>query len=456
MRIICSGYRDPSEQLFRDESAAVTERAKRSYKALSSSEQDQARDLKVTLPEMHSMRGFDRQLAPFMSYAPGQSLSQSTGDVALAHFMSSYVPESHFVYLPGLYSLCEEDTALPATVLAVSLARLAWELGQSSLMAQAKCTYAKALTKTNAALSNPAMATTDAILVSVLLLSLYETIVSAEAGTPDNWIKHTRGALALIQLRGREQFDTPVGRRLFTQVANIICVDSLRSGTRLAPDLLELQNIALQYTAECPRFGISRSTGELANLLANITEGLLTPSQVIEETRRMEAELIAFISSLPAYWQFKVEEIKETQPDAYGTTIHRYSSSRAARCWNSYRMTRVLLNGMIHGYARYLRPPDQPLLAQAERNANQMAADICASVPQFTDPKHFSIGSAATLLWPLSTVRSADLVGEDLREYAEGRLKFLGRELRIPQAEKVASCREVDALHDGLHMFYLS
>lgn len=86
----------------------------------------------------------------------------------------------------------------------------------------------------------------------------------------------------------------------------------------------------------------------------------------------------------------------------------------------------------------------------------EMAVDICASVPQFTDPKHFSVASAATLLWPLSTVRSADLVGDEVRAYAEGRLRFLGRELRIPQAEQVASCRDIDALKDGLHMFYLS
>ena len=47
-------------------------------------------------------------------------------------------------------------------------------------------------------------------------------------------------------------------------------------------------------------------------------------------------------------------------------------------------------------------------------------------------------------------------MGEDLRKYAEEKLKLLARELRIPQAEKIAGCREVDALHDGLHMFYLS
>ncbi|KAF3032075.1 hypothetical protein E8E12_001296 [Didymella heteroderae] len=460
MRIVCPGYRDPLDQLFRDESAAVAKRAKKGHKVLVVSARDVPSDPESLVSTMHraeacGVPGLDFDMATTFS-PPRPSLSQSINDVAMTHFMSSYVPGSHFEYLPGLYCASGEDSALPATVHAASLARLAWELGRPALMAQAKRSYSKALIKTNAALSNPAIATTDAVLVSVLLLSLYETIICADAETPENWIKHTRGALALIQLRGRQQLDTPVGRALFTQVANIICVDSLRSGMRLAPDLVELQKAALHYTEECPRFGMSSSTGELANLLADVKGGHLTPLGVVDATQRLEAKYIAFISELPASWHFEVEELDRPQADVYGTTIHHYSSNRVAQFWNSYRMTRIFLNGIMHGHARYLQPPNRTLLAQAERTAMEMATEICASVPQFTDPKHFSVASAATLLWPLSTVRSADLVGEELREYAEGRLRFLGRELRIPQAEKVASCREIDALKDGLHMFYLS
>ncbi|KAF2623478.1 hypothetical protein BU25DRAFT_414242 [Macroventuria anomochaeta] len=460
IRIICPGYRDPLDELFRDESAAVTKRAQKSCKAPNNPKHNQTHISKPTHPATCSAGSPDKHETnlglPMSFCAPGPSLSQSIENVALAHFMSSYIPGSNFVYLPDLYSLSGEGAALPATVHAVSLARLAWELGQSSLMGQANRAYANALTKTNVALSIPAVATSDAVLVSVLLLSLYETIVWSDAGTPDNWIKHTQGALALIQLRGKRQLNTLVGRQLFTQVANIICVDSLRSGTRLSPGLLELQNAALQYKDESPRFGMSSSTGELANLLADVTEGCLTPSEVIEATQRMEAKYIAIISNLPACWQYEEEALEEAHRGVYGKTVHHYASNRSAQFWNSYRMTRILLNGVMHGHLRYLRSPNSSLLAQAKRNARQMAADICASVPQFTNSEHFSIASAATLLWPLSTVRSSDLVGQDLREHAEGRLKFLGHELRIPQAEKVASCREVDALQDGLHMFYLS
>lgn len=448
------------EQLFRDESVTVRDKAQRSYKTRNNSRRQLSSPSVSIMPPKRSGRPSDtpaQEVALPMAFsAPGPGLIQPVGTVALAHFMSSYVPGSHFIYLPNLYHRSGEQDPLPAAVHAASLARLAWELGQPRLMGEAKRAYAKALKKTNFALSDPAVAMTDPALVSVLLLSLYETIICAEAGTPDNWTKHTRGALALVQLRGRRQLDTQVGRALFTQVANIICVDSMRSGARLPPDLVELQKAALHYTDECPRFGMSSSTGELANLLADIKSGHLTPLGVIDATRRLEAKYIDFVSGLPAPWQFKVEKFETKRSGVYGETLHHYTSNGAARFWNSYRMTRVLLNGIVHGHARYLRPSNQSLLLETELNANRMAADICASVPQFTNPQRFAVASAAPLLWPLSTVRGADLVRADLREYAEERLKFIGRELRIPQVEKVAASREIDALQDGLHMFYLS
>lgn len=459
MRIVCPGYRDPLEELFRDESAAVTKRAQRIYRASSSSKHDQKVDKRRNrLPSYPEEASGVPNVGQLVSLGvPDSSFSQPIEHIALAHFMSTYIPGTHFIYLPKLYSLEREDAALPTTVHAVSLARLAWELGRPDLMQQARHAYTKALTETNLALSRPVVATTDAVLVSVLLLSLYESLVWADTGIPDNWTKHTRGALALIQLRGKQQLKTEIGRQMFTQVANIICVDSMRSGSRLSPDLLELQTAALEYRNECPRYILSSITGEIATFLAELREGRLTPLEVIAITQQLEAKLIAMVSSLPTLWQYDEEEAKATQSEAYGKLVHRYHSRGSAQLWNSYRMTRIFLNGIRHGHARYLRFPNkETLLEQAACNAQQMAADICASVPQYANSKQSFIGSASNLLWPLSTVRSADLVGEDLRNYAEGKLKLLARELRIPQAEKIAECRDIDALHDGLHMFYLS
>ncbi|XPS73039.1 hypothetical protein M3J09_005192 [Ascochyta lentis] len=201
---------------------------------------------------------------------------------------------------------------------------------------------------------------------------------------------------------------------------------------------------------------MSSSTGELASLLADIAQGYMTPEKIVETTQAMDAKYVTFLSMLPISWQYEEETLNEAHPGIYGRTIHRYLNNRAAQFWNSYRMARIFLNGVMHGHARHLPSSASLLLVQANNNVQQMAEDICASVPQFIRPKHFSVASAATLLWPLSSVRGANLVPQGLRDYAEERLRFLGRELRIPQAEKVAARREVGPLQDRLHMFYLS
>lgn len=460
MRIVpCPGYRNPLDQMFRDESAAVTKRAQKSYRSTPQLSCNRSSTSKLPSSVLRCAGLFTEApnaAASMLMCALRPNPAPPIEDVALAHFMSSYIPGSHFVYLPDLYNRARGETALPATVHAASLARLAWEMGQPALVDQARRSYAKALAETNEALSNPATATSDAVLVSVLLLSLYETIVWSNAGTPDNWTTHTRGAMALVRLRGEHQLNTLVGRQLFTQVVNIICVDSLRSRTKLPQDLLDLQTAALLYEDECPRFRMSSSAGELASLLADVAGECMTAEAVVRATQAMDAKFVAFLSKLPDMWQYEEEQLEQFHPDVYGRTIHRYSSNRAAQFWNSYRMTRIFLNGVMHGHARRLQPIATSILAKAESNVQQMAADICASVPQFTGPQLFSVASAATLLWPLSSVRGADLIRQDLRDYAEGRLKFLGRKLCIPQAEHVASRGEKDPLQDGLHMFYLS
>jgi hypothetical protein len=371
--------------------------------------------------------------------------------------MLAYIPGSRFEYLPNLYCHNQIGAPLSTTVHAASLAKLASETGLCTVMDQARLTYTKALSETNAALSNPETAKSDAALVSVLLLTLFETSVWSGTGTPNNWTTHTRGALALIRLRGEQQLDTAVGRQLFTHVAGIICADSLRSRRRLPQDLTKLQIAALRYEDECPRFRLGISINELVTLLADATDEKLSAEEVVTQTQRMDANYVAYLAKLPSSWQYKKVTLEKECPDVCGSMIHQYSSNRAAQLWNSYRMTRIFLNGVLHGYAGLTSLPSaNSIRDRAAMNVQQMAAGICASVPQFMDPENFFVASAATLLWPLSAVRGADLVPQHLRQYAEKRLEFLGRELRLPQAVSVACSGEVDPLQDGLHMFYVS
>ena len=112
-------------------------------------------------------------------------------------------------------------------------------------------------------------------------------------------------------------------------------------------------------------------------------------------------------------------------------------------------MIRIFLNEAVHrevsamigaDYESYgfEVPADWILLQEmTARNAQRIASDICASVPQFTKlsaGEPLAVASAAFLLWPLSAAGESYLSPEPLRLYAIDRLKFLGREARLPQA----------------------
>lgn len=420
---------------------------------------------------------------------PTWTMDQALNDVAVAHFMSSYVPGSYFDYLPQLYGKLGSTTVLPATIHAASIASLARDLGQKDIMKMARQSYAHALLETNTALVDPKTALDDATLVSVLLLTLFEAIVWESKHIPDNWTTHAKGALALVKLRGAGQFDTYIGRKLFTQVANITCVNSMRTRARLPQELADLVAAAntTTYESETPRYRLATMTQEVSHFLADLDEGLLTVQEVIDTATLIDSKYIAFCETFPPEWRYQEIRLTKRLPGVHGWTYHRYPNTRVAKAWNTTRMTRILLNEVRFHHSRKLDPSPYAMAVECDATATiqRMATDIAASIPQFTRPSSladddFSFPStrvpdtwehtmgdkgmspkaaAAALMWPVSVIRSTSICSEDLREFAKEQLKLLGKTFHLPQAESVAMAgrdEDQDSLSNGLHMFYVS
>jgi hypothetical protein len=465
MRMVCPGYPDHSKQAFRDETVKVTRKAQQSYMEKVSQSKDSRDSVSLStvspvpgeLPASLPLDLNDTPMAPLQL-----RLVPPLEDVALAHFMTSYVPGSRFGYLLGMYATLGPDVSLPAAIDAASKARLAWEFEEPKMMEAARISYAKALTLTNLALSNPATALQDTTLVSVLLLSLFETMIWAGTGIPDNWTTHTHGALTLVRLRGKPQLETQVGRQLFTHVTNIVSVTSIRLRQRVPQEVVELQTEVLRHNDGLrPLYLVTCHTSETANLLAEVAEGNMSVNEIIESVRTMDEKYVSFLENLEPIWGYRNIVLDKDDSDTYGRLIHEYAQPRTALIWNSARMTRIMLNEIIHGHASLISTPYADVIkAQAQRNAELMATDICATVSHFLNPNTFNAAYAITLLWPLSAVRGAHLAPQDLREYAAQTLKRLGCRLRMPGAEKGVvfdpKTSRSEPLHDGLHMFYLA
>ncbi|KAF2119625.1 hypothetical protein BDV96DRAFT_596322 [Lophiotrema nucula] len=471
--VTCPGYRNPLDTYFRDESRNVTIKAEASYKLPArkhpSSVKRRSRAEGQFQVITHTSVGnftpkstsghFCEELAVSVMWS---NPFQPVGDFAITHFLSSYVPGSQFEYLAELYDKQSLGSPLHATVQAVSLAIFSREVEESSILKKARGRYSEALSVTNAALTDAKLAVQDATLVAVLLLRLFEAIVYAGFYTPNNWTVHTNGALALIKVRGTQQFESELGRRLFHQVGNNLRIDCIQRSTRLPAEFVRLYELSRPFYGDNnPRIDFAALNGELIELLAIGDEGSLGNGERVSLAIQLDRKYSQLMRSLPQSWLYKTSDAQNQHQVTYENTVHQYPSQPAIQLWSSYRMIRILLNEIVCHCS-----DSQALVIQekAKRNIQDMARDICISTSWVTLPIGIAASGSdaipakacvASLLWPLSSVRGASFAPEKARVFAIEQLRFLGNTFKLPQAVRVASTSyELEALHDGLHMFY--
>ncbi|KAI0189682.1 hypothetical protein F4808DRAFT_445297 [Astrocystis sublimbata] len=96
--------------------------------------------------------------------------------------------------------------------------------------------HAAALAKTQNALASPNLVIRDSTLLSVLLLALFEALVFA-------------GSTALLSIRGKGQFDTALGQRLFVHCSGNLASRYSAKGLPVPPFLKPLQDYAASIRA---------------------------------------------------------------------------------------------------------------------------------------------------------------------------------------------------------------
>lgn len=75
------------------------------------------------------------------------------------------------------------------------------------------------------------------------MLGMYENFVFQDKGSIQAWAKHIDGACALLNLRGKDQFRSELGRRLFHQFYGIILLVALETGRAVHPGMHELYQV---------------------------------------------------------------------------------------------------------------------------------------------------------------------------------------------------------------------
>ncbi|KAH7128643.1 hypothetical protein B0J11DRAFT_275581 [Dendryphion nanum] len=146
-------------------------------------------------------------------------------------FLKGTCPFTDVVY--PLYDSQNAPECLKSILPAVALASIARQTRRYELMQEAQRQYGRSLKRLAHTLSDPVALKHDATLATVYMLSLYEMICfDSRRNNASPYETHGAGRLAILRLRGRDQFMTLDGANLFliTYLEQLIGAVETRSG----------------------------------------------------------------------------------------------------------------------------------------------------------------------------------------------------------------------------------
>ncbi|KAH7007430.1 hypothetical protein EDB80DRAFT_718720 [Ilyonectria destructans] len=485
-KIPCPGYRDASELRFRDETGLVAHKVQTAKKKRLPNPASCPSPLSTSTDENEILGRFESQddveEIGFSPLSLDLSIDVLAEPTAITYFMTSFITASPFQsYLPDLYQTDPlAKDAVSSAIRAASFATFALRVRDASYMKTARSSYALALAQTNTALASPKDAVLDRTLAAVLLLGLFEAIIFEGRQSPESWTAHTLGALELLRLRGKQQFQSQMAQHLFVQTITNIRTSCVQRIVPVPTECLTLHDEAIQFLdTKDPalRLGpiIDRAASIRARAKTSPVAGLLY------EARDLDKETVALTDSLEEEMRYTIRPKEDTPPWAYLGIAFRHRNHRVAKFWNAIRMMRMFLNELIwRGISLGYDDPhprlssseiscDDPLCRcvylknlkqMAGRNMTEVATGVLASVPDFLEPtsnRGKFCPSARTLIWPLSILLTSPVYSSSVRKYAVVFLHELGRDLNLPQAVDTARMLgESEVAEDWLHLYHLA
>ncbi|CRK33264.1 hypothetical protein BN1723_003943 [Verticillium longisporum] len=154
-------------------------------------------------------------------------------DRATSYFLSEFVlipmregnlpVRGCFPWVPKFMSKTQPAKVFLSAFRATSLASIATQHGKTvigSALSAAQRHYLVAVRAMNQAIQDPTLAKSDETLAAVLLLALYETLVTSSRGSIKEYINHMKGAAMMVKLRGEQGLATQEGEAMFTTTRN--------------------------------------------------------------------------------------------------------------------------------------------------------------------------------------------------------------------------------------------
>ncbi|RDW90304.1 Zn(II)2Cys6 transcription factor [Aspergillus mulundensis] len=442
----CSGYRDVSAGRFYDQ----TEEVKKKNSPSSSAPTPPPRQ-QTSSPSTALVR---------------QQITVPLQDQGAAFALSRYLSRSVGINLPHILGTTT-GRAVTASINAVGLAALSNIHQSMELMLTARREYVSALKETNAVLSDPFQATSNASVVAVSFLGMFEMMACDGSSLMDKYVKHLDGSLKLLQLRGTEQLQDPVGLGLFTQSRTPIVLGNFWLKRSTPSWLVQLSHEATVYRGEGSTgsedalFILMTRVGDLCSSLRN---GLfIEPAKFVKKALELDIELNAWARSVELERRYTVVNVpaplqgngsgSSSCRSIYGDHYHIYPDTVISAWWNDYRFVRLILHEVICWLACHLsrkedleatvRQKYAQTVANSRMVSQQMAEDICASVPYhlgatetspYEDWDSTRTGGVIRLIWPLFVAAERDGATSEATDWIADTLFKIGYGVGIRQA----------------------
>ncbi|KYK56066.1 Zn-C6 fungal-type DNA-binding domain protein [Drechmeria coniospora] len=497
----CPGYRNEFDLVFRNETLATEKRARKAgSKALARAN--------GKAPASAVGPGPSWACPPSSSSTDGWLISPSprvpVENRATCHFISNFVllPSHGSVrgfmeFLIPLLKMEHLPRHFTYAFDACALASLNNRVGAGSdLDKEALGRYTKALSATNLALRDPAVARLDATLASVLLLGLFESIAARQFGTLA-WGTHIEGAIELVKARGRKQLRTKLGLLMFIAVRTQMVRSARRPlpfslvqpdrdasrephivysiTTSKAPvmggDWWMNDTVRDRHAAECQRLniGVGELRAEANRLLTSASWSDEHVQVVLDMIRRCQAHDLAcanWSKTLPDSFRWRTVGWEDHVPngnylvaDVYPGRVDAYPGLWVASVWNMMRCSRIVLASIIVRCVAWTSSPvdyrTTPEYATAARTCVDTITDIVASVPYqlgwFSKRRHlldgvkvssFACGEEDSpkglggyfMTWPLAVIHTQDYTTDSQRTWIRGRFEYIGHQLGVRSA----------------------
>ncbi|KAB5513324.1 hypothetical protein GE09DRAFT_1231951 [Coniochaeta sp. 2T2.1] len=335
---------------------------------------------------------------------------------------------------PDLYSITS----------AFGLAMLSFVKRRPELQARAYNEYGAALQLANKSLGDVETAKSDSTLAVVILMSFFEILTGggARVASGKTWTNHAAGAAKArgMVLTTSIIYKTPVPQ---------VFLDYSRAAMEFEPPLLAHSGLISLIGIEVVNLRADIDTGKITDTDAILSQVDAFERRIAEWAADCPDELAYKTFHLPADSPVIQTRIGRVRPSTGNYTV--YTGSFAIHGWSLYRVLRILLGEML---LNALRPavlsnsPGTGMLRTTchavRRTMDQMAADICASVPFSLGlpgkkggldgggrEATFMLDGGYMILQPLWVAGRVEGKGHPLREEARGLFDMVAKRIGI-------------------------